>query len=114
MFLLLLTAAVPVAGAEPGLETTHECYSGVNGVGGDPFNAVGEVLANTETSCAAAVKAIHHGTLRRDGPRRSERFHTKHWTCKTQARFSETGGERVKCRRGAKEAFEFAWSTRGG
>jgi hypothetical protein len=112
--LLLSVAAsvAPTASAEPNLKTTHECDSPLNGVGGDPFNAVGEVRANTDTSCMVAIKAIHHGTLRTDG--RSLRFHTKHWTCKTQERFAEVGGERLKCRRGTKEAFEFAWTGRGG
>ncbi|HEY2053196.1 MAG TPA: hypothetical protein VGH14_04595 [Solirubrobacterales bacterium] len=97
--------------AEPNLKTTHECSSPVNGVGGDPFIAIGGVQANTDTSCMVAIKAILHGGLRY---RRSPTFHTKHWTCKTQERFSEGGGERLKCRRRAKEAFEFAWSPRGG
>jgi hypothetical protein len=96
--------------AEPGLKTTHECYDPVNGVGGDPFNAIGELRANTETSCKAAVRAIHHGHVYRQ-----RGFQTKHWTCRRQGGLGpEVEGERVKCRRGSKEAFEFAWATRGG
>jgi hypothetical protein len=111
LLLLLVTAAlVPqMAGAEPNLKATHECVDPLNGVGGDVNSAIGGLRANTETSCKVAVKAIHHGHLSRRG------FRTKHWTCKRQGGIGpEEEGERVKCRRGAKEAFEFTWATRGG
>jgi hypothetical protein len=72
-------------------------------------SAIGGLRANTETSCRLAVKAIHHGHLVQG------RFRTKHWICRRQGGLgSEVGGERVKCRRGTDEAFEFAWATRGG
>jgi hypothetical protein len=95
--------------AEPNLKTTHECPEPLNGVGGSPFSAIGGLRANTETSCKLAVKAVHHGHLV------NGRFQTRHWTCKRQGGLGpEVEGERVKCRRGTKEAFEFAWASRGG
>jgi hypothetical protein len=109
LVLLAVTCLPQPASAEPNLRTTHECPAPLNGVGGDPFSAIGGLRANTETSCRLAVKAIHHGHLVQG------RFRTKHWICKRQGGLgSEVGGERVKCRRGTKEAFEFAWATRGG
>jgi hypothetical protein len=96
--------------AEPNLKTTHECPEPLNGVGGDPFSAIGALRANTETACKIAVKAIHHGHVYRQPG-----FQTKNWTCKRQGGLGpEVEGERVKCRRGTKEAFEFAWASRGG
>jgi hypothetical protein len=107
LMLVLAACCVPTASAEPNLKNTRECsYDSIIGIGRREAQfAVGPPLVNEYTSCEAAAKAIHHGSVRASG------FRTKGWTCRTQARF-EYGGEKLKCRRGAKEAFEFAWAAK--